>query len=218
MLKKLVPPALKEWYRLSQVQRRYPSSGLIETPWVAPGAVLGTGVTLGAHVFVNSGVVVGDHSYANIGAVLSSGTIGRFCSIGPYAEVGPPAHPIDQLSTSPAIYAPDFGGSGWETFSAPPQVGSDVWIGSRATVMQGVTVGHGAVIGAGAVVTTDIEPYMIAGGVPSRPIRKRFDDATIESLLASEWWNLPLSEIHARLTPILKPREHWPVDWQAILE
>jgi acetyltransferase-like isoleucine patch superfamily enzyme len=218
MLRKLIPPAYKEWYRLLQVRRRFPHSGLIETPWVQSGARLGLGVSLGPHVFVNGGVTFGDYSYANIGAILSSGTVGRFCSVGPYAEVGPPLHPIEHLSTSPALYRSGPADHRWDDFPSPPLVGSDVWIGSRATIMQGVTIGHGAVIGVGAVVTADVEPYAIVGGVPSRLIRKRFDDATIDALLASGWWDMPLAELRSRCGPLLAPRADWPRDWPALLQ
>ncbi|TNB47559.1 acyltransferase [Martelella lutilitoris] len=49
----------------------------------------------------------------------------------------------------------------------------DVWIGANVVVLDGVRIGRGAVIAAGATVTRDIPPYMIAGGVPAKPIRKR---------------------------------------------
>ncbi len=69
-------------------------------------------------------------------------------------------------------------------------VGNDVWIGQDATIMSGVTIGTGAVIAAGSVVTKDIEPYTIVGGIPAKPIRKRFDNKTIVRLLKSKWWEL----------------------------
>ena len=50
------------------------------------------------------------------------------------------------------------------------------YIGTRVTVMPGVTIGRGAVIASGAVVTKNVEPYMLAGGVPARVIRERSHD------------------------------------------
>lgn len=55
-------------------------------------------------------------------------------------------------------------------------IGDDVWIGSKATILDGVTIGQGAVIGAGAVVTRSVPRYAIAAGVPSRVIGRRGED------------------------------------------
>ena len=52
-------------------------------------------------------------------------------------------------------------------------IGNDVWIGARCVILDGVTIGDGAVIAAGAVVTRNVEPFMIVGGVPAKPIRLR---------------------------------------------
>jgi acetyltransferase-like isoleucine patch superfamily enzyme len=49
----------------------------------------------------------------------------------------------------------------------------NVWIGSKATILDGVVIGTGAVIGAGAVVTKSVPPYAIAVGVPARIIGMR---------------------------------------------
>lgn len=68
-------------------------------------------------------------------------------------------------------------------------IGNDVWIGYEAVIMPGVTIGDGAIIGTRAVVTGNVPPYTIVGGVPAKPIRKRFDDATIEKLEAMRWWD-----------------------------
>jgi acetyltransferase-like isoleucine patch superfamily enzyme len=46
-------------------------------------------------------------------------------------------------------------------------------IGVNVTILPGVTIGEGSIIGAGAVVTTDIESYAIAAGIPAKIIRKR---------------------------------------------
>lgn len=54
-------------------------------------------------------------------------------------------------------------------------IGSDVWIGTRAVVLDGTQIGDGAVVAAGAVVTTDVEPLSIVGGVPAHVIGRRGD-------------------------------------------
>jgi acetyltransferase-like isoleucine patch superfamily enzyme len=53
------------------------------------------------------------------------------------------------------------------------RIGSDVWLGTKATVVRGVIVGSGTVVGANAVVTRDLPPYSVAVGAPARVIRAR---------------------------------------------
>ncbi len=81
-------------------------------------------------------------------------------------------------------------------------VGSDVWIGFEAVIMQGVKIGDGAIIGSRAVVTKDVEPYTIVGGIPAKPIRKRFGDETIKALLDLRWWDFPAEKIKENLPAI----------------
>ena len=81
-------------------------------------------------------------------------------------------------------------------------VGNDVWIGYEAVILAGVTIGDGAVVGARAVVTRDVPPYTIVGGVPAKPIRRRFDGGVIERLSALRWWDWPVERIAANLEAI----------------
>ena len=74
-------------------------------------------------------------------------------------------------------------------------VGNDVWIGYEAVVLSGVTIGDGAIIGTRAVVTKDVPPYTIVGGVPARPIRRRFDEETVARLQALRWWDWDAEKI-----------------------
>ena len=74
-------------------------------------------------------------------------------------------------------------------------IGNDVWIGYEAVVMAGVTIGDGAIIGSRAVVTKDVPPYTIAGGVPAKPIRKRYSGETAATLLELKWWDWPEERI-----------------------
>lgn len=81
-------------------------------------------------------------------------------------------------------------------------IGNDVWIGYDAVIMSGVNIGDGAIIGTRAVVTKDVSPYTVVGGVPAKPIRKRFDDETIEKLLALRWWDWSYEKIKRNIPAI----------------
>ncbi|NBI66763.1 antibiotic acetyltransferase [Pseudoflavonifractor sp. 60] len=81
-------------------------------------------------------------------------------------------------------------------------VGSDVWIGYEAVILSGVTIGDGAIVGARAVVTKDVPPYTIVGGVPAKPIRKRFSEEDIAQLLELHWWDWPQEKIAASINAI----------------
>lgn len=78
-------------------------------------------------------------------------------------------------------------------------IGNDVWIGYEAVIMAGVRIGNGAIIATRAVVTKDVPPYTIVGGIPAKPIRKRFTDDTIQKLEALQWWNWSFEKIKQSL-------------------
>ncbi len=56
--------------------------------------------------------------------------------------------------------------------TAPITIGSNVWVGANATILQGVTIGNNAVIGAHAVVTHDVPAGIVAVGVPAHASRE----------------------------------------------
>lgn len=89
--------------------------------------------------------------------------------------------------------------------SRPLVIGSDVWIGYRATILGPVTIGHGAVIGAAAVVASDVPPYAIVAGNPGRILRTRFPDQTIARLLKVAWWDWPEERVVAAGEWFLRP-------------
>lgn len=60
--------------------------------------------------------------------------------------------------------------------------------------MTGVRTGDEAIIATRAIVTKDIPPYTIVGGIPTKPIRKRFNDDTIQKLEILKWWDWPIKK------------------------
>lgn len=81
-------------------------------------------------------------------------------------------------------------------------IGNDVWIGYEAVIFAGVTIGDGAIIGTRAVVTKDVPPYTIVGGIPAKPIRKRFSENVINTLLEIKWWDWSREKISEKIHAI----------------
>ena len=123
--------------------------------------------------------------------------IGKFCSIACGAKFlfNSANHTLRSLSTYPfPIFYEEWGLEGKDIRQAWDNkgdivIGNDVWIGYQAVILAGVTVGDGAIIGSRAVVTRDVPPYTNVGGVPAKPIRKRFDEDTIARFRALRWWD-----------------------------
>ena len=147
-------------------------------------------------------------------------TIGSFCSIACGAKFlfTSANHTLSSLSTYPfPIFFEEWGldpgeiPTAWDN-RGDITVGSDVWIGYEAVILSGVTIGHGAIIGARALVTRDVPPYTIVGGVPAKPIRRRFDQKTIDALLALGWWDWPPEKI-ARHLPAIRAGQVAPL-WE----
>ena len=166
---------------------------------VSPRSVFEGYNKIGDHSFfsgkIGYGSYIGEHS--NV-----CGQIGRYCSIGGHVIVLCSTHPVrDFVSTSPCFYSLEkqngFTYVNSQRFieevkvegtDHPVVIGNDVYIGYGAILIAPLIIGDGAVIAAGSVVTKNVEPYTIVGGNPAKPIRKRFDDNTIEKLKEICWW------------------------------
>ena len=136
--------------------------------------------------------------------------IGKFCSIacGTKFLFNSANHSLRSLSTYTfPIFFDEWGldaeniRDAWDN-KGDIIIGNDVWIGYEAIVMPGVKIGDGAIIGTRAVVTKDVPPYAIVGGIPAKPIRKRFEDAAIEKLEALRWWDWDYEKIKRSIPAI----------------
>lgn len=155
---------------------------------------------------------IGAFTYSWSQITKNVASIGRYCSIASGVVFGAQEHPVDWLSTSSFVYEGDWmwsdfvkrrGGPdvSWavSTDQGPPiVVGNDVWIGLGAYIRRGVTLGDGCIVGAHAVVTRDVPPYAVVAGNPARIVRYRFDEARIERVLRSRWWDYAFCDLAAR--------------------
>ncbi|MDX1351461.1 MAG: Vat family streptogramin A O-acetyltransferase [Thiomicrorhabdus sp.] len=136
--------------------------------------------------------------------------IGKFCAIAKDVKfiMNGANHKISGFSTYPfQIFD-----NGWEKvmpkegelpYKGDTVIGNDVWIGFEATIMPGVKVGNGAIIASHAVVTSDVPDYCVVGGNPSKVIKYRFDDNTINALKEIAWWDWNAEKITENLEAIV---------------
>ena len=143
-------------------------------------------------------------------------TIGKFCSIACGAKFifTSANHKLGSLSTYPfPLFFEEWDldksnvTDAWDN-KGDIVIGNDVWIGYEAVIMQGVTIGDGAIIGTRAVVTKDVPPYSIIGGVPAKPIRKRFSDEVISQLLEIKWWDWSDDKVKENISAIQSGNIH----------
>jgi sugar O-acyltransferase (sialic acid O-acetyltransferase NeuD family) len=112
--------------------------------WIGNRVDLGAGSVVAAGVSLETDLTIGRFAAINIGATIThEACIGDFVTIGPNT-----------------------------TLAGGVQLGDGVEIGAGATVIPRIVIGDWAHIGAGATVIRSVDPYVVAVGVPARPIRQ----------------------------------------------
>lgn len=128
------------------------------------GADFTTSNTFGTVQFATAqggAIDIGDEVSVNYGTSLSARRgirIGNRSKIGPYCILADSELPLplDAPSGNPARAI---------------EIGHDVWLGGRVTVLPGTRIGSGAVVSAGSVVSGDVPPNAVVAGNPARVLR-----------------------------------------------
>lgn len=152
--------------------------------------------------------LVGRYVALGCDSFMSRSKTGNYCTFGSRISIGGSNHPYDLVTShevafrnTAAIYGEtiveqDNYAQGQEANAQyHVEIGHDVWIGDNVVVLPGRKIGTGAVIGAGTVVTSDVPPYSIAVGNPSRVVKHRFSDEIISRLLISNWWDRSIADL-----------------------
>lgn len=192
---------------MANAEKIYPRSGDKETVYLKP-VISNPNISVGEYTMYND--FVNDPKLFEKNNVLyqypinhDKLIIGKFCSIACGAKFifNGANHTLSSFSTYPfPIFFEEWGldmknvAAAWDN-KGDIVIGNDVWIGYEAVIMAGVTIGDGAIIGTRAVVTKDVPPYTIVGGVPAKPIRKRFSEDIIGMLMELQWWDWPEEKI-----------------------
>ncbi len=123
--------------------------------------------------------------------------IGRYCSIANTVRSAPINHPIEAMTTHPALYERKFGAVDqdieWDDVLV---IEDDVWIGHNAIILPGCKfIGRGSIVGAGAIVTREVPRYTIVAGNPARKLRDRFPPDLASAIEASRWWEMDIAAL-----------------------
>lgn len=117
----------------------------------------------------NGTITIGSHADVGTNCILATDSqlqIGKYALIAAYTYVTAGGnHNYADLSVPMARQG--------FTSKGGVVIGDDVWIGSHTTVMDGVTIGAGAIIGSHSLVNKDLDPAVIAWGVPAEKRRTR---------------------------------------------
>jgi len=123
----------------------------------------------------NHVLLKGDTSINDGTKIYGSVTIEKYCLIAPNVFISSGNH---HAHHSPPILIKDQdtlvqNAASLREHDQTVHIEEDCWIGLGAFLKQGIYVGRGAIIGTYSVVLTDVPPYSVQVGAPSREIKTR---------------------------------------------
>jgi len=116
---------------------------------------------LGEYIKIGNNVGIGEFAYLGGGGGLE---IGDDCIVGQYLSCHPENHNHSSLSTPIRHQGVSRQGI---------KIGTNCWIGSKVTFLDGIEIGAGSIIAAGAVVNKSFPENSIIGGVPAKLLKQR---------------------------------------------
>lgn len=164
-------------------------------------------VSVGERCVVHKSVLQGNIKIGNNTTINGPGTefhgvcagieIGNFCSIARHTAIQDHNHDVNRITTyfiKHNVFKEESRKNDMVS-KGKIVIGNDVWVGTQSVILAGVTIGDGAVIAANSVVTSNVPPYAIVGGTPSKVLKYRFNDAVITELLRIKWWDWSIEKI-----------------------
>lgn len=134
-----------------------------------PGARL----VLGARCEVDDGSTLA--AYGGGRLELGAGTfVGHHCTLAARSAVriGAGTFLAELVSVRDHDHAVGVPPSRGEMTVDPVEIGADVWLGAKTTVLRGARIGDGAVVGANSVVNGELPPRCVSVGAPARVVRE----------------------------------------------
>ncbi|MEM7783304.1 MAG: acyltransferase [Planctomycetota bacterium] len=121
----------------------------------------------GAVIVVKDGVLeIGDHGFIGWGTVICANeriSIGDNALIAEHVSIRDQNHGIE-ISGEPFRRQP--------LRCQPISIHENVWIGAKATILQGCELGCNSVVAANAVVNRSFDPNSVVGGIPARLLKQ----------------------------------------------
>ena len=125
------------------------NSNVIFPNIISRDVVIAESVKLGVgNIIAKSSILTVDIKLGNFNIINLDSTIGHDCQIGNFVTINPGAH-----------------------ISGNVTLCDGVTIGTGATCIQGITVNENTTVGAGAAVVRDLEPNVVAVGIPAKALK-----------------------------------------------